>query len=455
MPSSKIKKQAVVVIHGIGEQRPMDTVRNFVKRVWKDADDANHFWSKPTTVQHSFEQRRLTTNNIQHGVRKGSRIDFYEYYWAQHTANSRWEQVKGWFFTLLWRNPCRVMVLPHIRGIWLLAWLVILGAAMWAYCFSSPTPFWSLGGLVILVLPFVQNLTTKYLGDVARYVRPTPANIRTRQAIRSDGVALLKRLSQSGDYDRIVLVGHSLGSVIAYDLLAQLWSQLYKFKDKDGNSIPLDHAIQSSVEQLQDYAQQMANGDNAAQAKYWQLQQKLFGDLAAWQNAQDNLPCPWLISDLITLGSPLTYADFLLYPTKDAFRLRQLDKELPTSPPTSDDPFTDSYQPSFTFEQSGERYFHHGAVFAPVRWSNLYSPSRFLLFGDVISGPLATRFASADSAYPTLAEPAIEDIPVMSASSCSERGLLASLFTHRDYWRDQQALEKLRQALNLTPEGEA
>jgi len=30
----KDKKQAVLLIHGIGEQRPMDTLRGFVETVW-------------------------------------------------------------------------------------------------------------------------------------------------------------------------------------------------------------------------------------------------------------------------------------------------------------------------------------------------------------------------------------------------------------------------------------
>jgi hypothetical protein len=34
-PVSKFPKQAVVVIHGMGEQMPMDTIKGFVRAVWE------------------------------------------------------------------------------------------------------------------------------------------------------------------------------------------------------------------------------------------------------------------------------------------------------------------------------------------------------------------------------------------------------------------------------------
>src|SRR5262249_60772417 len=61
--------QAVVVIHGMGEQRPMDTIKAFVKAVW--AADAvitannlphpSHVWSKPDIRTASLQSRRITT----------------------------------------------------------------------------------------------------------------------------------------------------------------------------------------------------------------------------------------------------------------------------------------------------------------------------------------------------------------------------------------------------------
>ena len=105
------KKQAVVVIHGMGEQRPMETLRSFVDTVWtknlslteaqsnapadkKRQDKArttdlrtgrpiNKSWIVPDNRTGSFELSRITTPYDRNGVR----TDFYELYWADIIAN--------------------------------------------------------------------------------------------------------------------------------------------------------------------------------------------------------------------------------------------------------------------------------------------------------------------------------------------------------------------------------
>jgi hypothetical protein len=48
-------RQAVVVIHGIGEQRPMDAVRGFVKAGMPPKNpDKPRFWSKPDPMSEIF-----------------------------------------------------------------------------------------------------------------------------------------------------------------------------------------------------------------------------------------------------------------------------------------------------------------------------------------------------------------------------------------------------------------
>ena len=49
--------------------------------------------------------------------------------------------------------------------------------------------------------------------------------------------------------------------------------------------------------------------------------------------AEKNETTPWLISDFITLGSPLAHATFLLANSRDEFKTRKKDHELPTCPP--------------------------------------------------------------------------------------------------------------------------
>jgi hypothetical protein len=91
-PVSGFPKQAIVVIHGMGEQTPMDTIKSFVRAVWEtDAEiTANglpnpaEVWSKPDVRTGSLELRRITTRE---SIKTDSfpdrvRSDFYELYWA-------------------------------------------------------------------------------------------------------------------------------------------------------------------------------------------------------------------------------------------------------------------------------------------------------------------------------------------------------------------------------------
>ena len=78
------KKVAVVVIHGMGEQRPMDTLRGFVQAVWLNDPElvdvrTNQIYSKPDKITGNFELRRITTRHPKGG---GHRVDFFEFYWA-------------------------------------------------------------------------------------------------------------------------------------------------------------------------------------------------------------------------------------------------------------------------------------------------------------------------------------------------------------------------------------
>ena len=69
-------KQAVFLIHGIGEQKPMDTLRRFPDAVLgSGATGQIAYRSKPDRISELFELRRLSTVGR-------TRTDFYEYYWA-------------------------------------------------------------------------------------------------------------------------------------------------------------------------------------------------------------------------------------------------------------------------------------------------------------------------------------------------------------------------------------
>jgi hypothetical protein len=118
-PKAHAAMQAVVVIHGMGEQRPMDTIKAFVRAVWETDEDITRnglpnptqVWSKPDERTGSLELRRITTRETITSPPEfpgGVRTDFYELYWADLTAGSTWNQFTAWVGGLLFRPWNRV-----------------------------------------------------------------------------------------------------------------------------------------------------------------------------------------------------------------------------------------------------------------------------------------------------------------------------------------------------------
>jgi hypothetical protein len=73
----------------------------------------------------------------------------------------------------------------------------------------------------------VSYALTAYVADVAVYVNTDAKSkdFQARSAILKGSTAALKALLASGSYDRVILAGHSLGSVIAYDTVNELLAQ--------------------------------------------------------------------------------------------------------------------------------------------------------------------------------------------------------------------------------------
>jgi hypothetical protein len=103
----------------------------------------------------------------------------------------------------------------------------------WVHFLANPAWVWP---FLILFSAQVREIMVQYVGDVAIYVRPNKLDrfdaVRTeiKEAARSVVSALFTSYKLETDpaaapkfqYDKIALVGHSLGSVIAYDTLNRL-----------------------------------------------------------------------------------------------------------------------------------------------------------------------------------------------------------------------------------------
>lgn len=482
-PTSAYPKQAVIVIHGMGEQRPMDTLRGFVRSVWEldekiTANDLPHpsaIWSKPDLRTGSLELRRITTRQSIPTTTFGNgvRSDFYELYWADLSGGSTWGMVKDWIVGLLLRNPF-TRVPADVLLAWLLLWILALivvlfslatalpakasiaGFLLWDYpplVWLSRWQAWQLAAMAAFLALVANWFVVPYFGRVVRYTRATPENIAARKNIRERGLALLSELHKE-DYDRIIVVGHSLGSILAYDLISYFWATRY-----DHRTVVEGTPEFLSLQQLERIVADLALAANPAQAEttrnaFLDAQREFCHLLRSRPKPAVGAPDPrWLITDLITLGSPLTHAEFLLARDARDLRIHQEDRDFPISPPIREvlDPDVvlkakaagfqlDPKLPQllcFPFGSAHQWQLHHAAPFAAVRWTNIHDPALLVVMGDVISGALAPIYGAG-----------VIDVDLRVLRGQSLR------FTHTRYWamtarRPPPHVVALRDALDL------
>lgn len=428
-------KQAVVLIHGIGEQKPMETLRSFVSAILSPAADGQEqFWSKPDSMSKLFELRRLQTLGR-------TKTHFYEYYWAYHVDGTKLSHLGGWFIDLLFRRWCNIP--KALRGIWLLSWsltgmlafLVVSGGLAyfqeWYALQLDYGPVWI---VLTLFATSLQGFLVHYLGDAARYLSPQPRNIALRQKIRAEGILLLKQLHDSRDYDRIIIVGHSLGSVIGYDLVTQLWIDYNNVYDFKTHAPTLDKMLAEGVSPQPVIGDALFKAGNAlssdespeAVERYRAAQLEGWKEQRQWGNM-------WRISDLVTLGSPLAHSMLLMSRNCKDFEARKRQRELPTCPPVKDSKGYAYRGDTINIKGSGRKFspliLHHAAPFAVTRWTNIFFTAHFGLFGDIIGGPLRNVLGAG-----------VKDIPVTLKSW--RRFTPAA---HTAYWKLATTSEKNNQ----------
>jgi hypothetical protein len=220
-PTTPGPRQAVVLIHGIGEQRPMETLRSFVAAFLKEGT----YHSKPDTLSDSYELRRFK-------LRRASRIDgaltdvnldwpktdFYEYYWAHQMYGTTASHVVTWLYRTLCRGLRIIRLAPaayiRLRRLaifaWILATLVVvltilaIGAAAWfsqtAETVKGGVLVVALLGVLKLFLPkWVLGVALDFVGDAARYFDVNPKNVARRYDILRGGIELLRKLHEERD----------------------------------------------------------------------------------------------------------------------------------------------------------------------------------------------------------------------------------------------------------------
>jgi hypothetical protein len=366
----------------------------------------------------------------------------------------------AWFATFLLTGP------QGLRAFWRAVWislavaLIFTGvdqfwhrdtplietlAKAWPWGLNAP---WSVPlAFVVLSLYLAANAAflQPYLGDAARYFRNSPANVAVRRAIRTEAVNTLDNLHKQGRYDRIVVVAHSLGCVVSYDMLRAYFSRIC-------GQLPPVAELGNDVAEIDSASWQPDKTASAADKKALRTKaRRAIASIAAVAAEKpDETQKSWLVTDFVTLGSALSHAHFLMCLGKTRgdlesdFVRRVREREFPTCPPKrlDDDDLLTYRNPKTKMKQ-----IHHGALFGLTRWTNIYFPLQQIFWGDAIGGTLAPIFGSH-----------IVDYPV---STRKEGG--ADFFTHTAYWDVDREPDRfqaphivaLRNAVDLADTGNA
>jgi hypothetical protein len=120
------------------------------------------------------------------------------------------------------------------------AWLIKWSWQVDVDAFAKVLLGWRTVGLLAAagIAWLLREVLVKYVGDVTVYVTADEksASYETRAAILKYSTESLARLLYAGApaYDQVILAGHSLGSVIAYDSINELLSQVWAAPDQTG-----------------------------------------------------------------------------------------------------------------------------------------------------------------------------------------------------------------------------
>jgi hypothetical protein len=113
-PKGRALKTALLVVHGMGSQRPLQTVRGIVDALCPAVGDPKHvkIWTHPERTGTDIDLPVMTMIPAEKDDR---RIDFHEIYWAHLMSETRAVAVLLWLFELARKGP---RLKPGTRALW-------------------------------------------------------------------------------------------------------------------------------------------------------------------------------------------------------------------------------------------------------------------------------------------------------------------------------------------------
>lgn len=404
MAKSKRLRQAVVIVHGMGEQRPLDMLNRFIDAAIPGTtkvvrgSDLPVYYSRPVSESDSYEARVYLARE----TKDYPQTEFYEYHWSHMMQGNKlsdlWETFRRMLFTPIWNVP------SGLRVIWVVFWAIIL-TVLWLFAggkidvetFKVETLISMAFGagatatiLTWALTKFLPGKITASFVDVVRYLDTSPRSYAVRKNIRKGMIDFLESLHTLDRYERIIVVAHSLGAYVAYDGISYLWTRMNQDHVNplpDGEADTRKKKIdKKAIDALETEAKLLLKEPNRKPDTYQKLQRDLW-------NAYRDAGNPWLITDFVTAGTPMYMADKLMTKDKEAFLDRKERRDIVACPPLKDLPGK-SNKTLYSYPYDGGHVLYHAAPFSVVRWSNMWFPAHLGFFGDWFGGPLRSLFGA-------------------------------------------------------------
>jgi len=260
---------AIFVAHGIGNQHPMETLEQFGKNLIKTYQ--KHLGAKNLTIEHRIRHKEAGNgerdwyDNYLRIKYSGSAnyIDIYEYYWAHYTeGKAEWGDVNNWLqgvtsgakkfykrnlglsasmrdISVLTKSGFRYQLFINV-----MSRALLLAEAVWSGVRGLMGYIPLIGGILQRGYESysrsISHTLTNIIGDLVAY-SVTDAKSKyypIRRAILDGCVKALLFLIEDGvvdsngkfiggkngkrSYEKIIIAGHSLGSLVVYDALNQI-----------------------------------------------------------------------------------------------------------------------------------------------------------------------------------------------------------------------------------------
>jgi hypothetical protein len=168
----RVGRTAVLVVHGMGIQRPLETVRGIVKAIWLSPDNTaappeRRTWTHLQADDIDIDLPVITTN-----AKAGAQpIDFHELYWSHLMSETPAVAVLLWLFELVRKGPSLRVDLRlvwwsgaiFISFIFLSTALITVRLILWFSHFPSeprvmifePVLFFAIASLLVFVASFL------------------------------------------------------------------------------------------------------------------------------------------------------------------------------------------------------------------------------------------------------------------------------------------------------------